>query len=84
MTIWKFPLKIERIQEIEIQLGSEFLCIQVQDDIPTAWFKINEYGLMTTVPIYMYPTGLSGTVGRNIYMGTAQVDGFVWHYFRGD
>jgi len=36
-TIWKYEIKAEDIQEIEMPVGSQILCVQTQREKPCIW-----------------------------------------------
>lgn len=81
-TIWKYPLKLIETQEILLPLGPKFLCVQVQNGIPTIWVMVNSKAELIGQGFRIIGTGWQLTEepsGR--YLGTFQLDGFVWHLF---
>ena len=67
------------------------LCIQVQRDQPCMWAIVNPDTLKVSERIIMKGTGWEEDTDASSsyadilllqYLGTVQIDGFVWHYFR--
>ncbi len=40
-TIYKYPLKVEGYQEVEMPVGAQILCVQTQNETPCLWAKVN-------------------------------------------
>jgi hypothetical protein len=85
-TIWKFPLKIADSQTIDVPDGAQFLCVQAQGDVPTAWFKVNTTNTSKQAwQVFIVGTGNpypEEAANRAAdYVGTVQTDGgsLVWH-----
>lgn len=84
MTIWKYPLKIQSEQTIEAPIGFVPLSVQMQGNTPTLWALIhNEHDPRGIFPILMVGTGWQFDLPTtsDLFLGTVQHDGFVWHYF---
>jgi hypothetical protein len=82
-TIWKFQLRLTDLQIVSMPKGAEILTVQVQHGIITMWAKVNTDAELVRVPIQIVGTGNPyQSVGK--YIGTVQLDGFVWHLFQED
>jgi hypothetical protein len=85
VTIWKFPLEVTDVQEIELPYHSRCLDLQVQDGVPCLWALVcpDEIKLKRKVSIY----GTGHDVPKGLlyghYLGTFQLhDGdLVFHAF---
>lgn len=78
-TIYKYTLTISEQQCIMMPIGAELLTVQEQHGTPCLWANVDDSLLYDTVPINMTGTGWPHKGGR--YIGTVQINGFVWHYF---
>lgn len=81
--IFKYPLQITDSQKLEIPKHSTPLSLQVQDGKPTLWVMVDEEKPKTPVTIICVGTGNPVPDELDIlgYLGTSQVNGFVWHFF---
>lgn len=80
--IWKYPLSLDSRQEILVPLGSKFLCVQVQNNIPTIWIMVNPEAELMGQGFRIIGTGWKlNDAPSGMYLGTFQLDGFVWHLF---
>jgi hypothetical protein len=83
-TIYKYPLKAEEWQLIEMPEGSKILCVQVQGGTPCIWVLCNNVLPMTKRAIYIRATGgnCEGMCTED-YIGTYQMLGgaLVFHVF---
>lgn len=79
--IWKYPLKVEAQQAIEMPIGAEILCVQVQHGIPVLWAKVYPGGWPQKRTIVIHPTGNEFEDYHGRYIGTFQMEGgmLVWH-----
>lgn len=83
-TIWKYPLRVEQSQIIEMPHGAELLSIQLQGDQPMLWALVDPHNSKATRAILMYGTGWEMPGGMSlqlIYIDTVQIGALVWHYF---
>ena len=90
-TIWKFELKIQDAQQIEIPKGAIILTVQIQFNTPCLWAKVDPKAPKENRTIKMYRTGHPISVSKTeefsgyetTYLGTFQVDGgdYVFHVF---
>ena len=85
-TIWKYPLQLVDVQAIQTPRLATLLTVQLQNGVPTLWAMVHEKEIPETRYIAIYGTGTPIT--RNIsslftinFLGTVQMDGFVWHFF---
>lgn len=80
MKVYKYPLAIEPLQVLKIP-PRRFLSLQLQNGITTLWASVLADRDPETLTIKMVGTG-NGEVDLNdVYIGTVQLDGYVWHYF---
>lgn len=81
-TIHKFPLKIASEQTIETPVDANPLCVQVQNGVPCLWAEVETRNPKFNKPIRMVGTGHPVHLTEaDIYLGTIQLDGFVWHVY---
>lgn len=85
MTIWKFPLKVKDVQQIEMPQGTRLLSVQVQRGIPCLWALVDEQAPREKRLIVTYETGHYVHDGTRAFVGTYQIDGgeLVFHVFDG-
>jgi len=81
-TIWKFQFEISDEIIIEMPEGSEILSIQVQGGMPTLWAICDPSRKNYNRVLSCYGTGHKVRYTQN-YIGTIQINGFVWHLFGG-
>lgn len=82
MKIFKYPLKIVDEQEIYIHEHAKILTIQVQDNIPCIWARINPNGSLIKRKIAIHGTGHECPYYRDDqYIGTFQYGPLVFHAF---
>ena len=87
-TIWKFPLRVDDEQVIEIPMQAQTLPIQMQRGIPCFWALVDTAWPRVRAKIYTVGTGHSITfdVYATNYLGSYQLadGGLVFHVFIGD
>lgn len=88
-TIWKYPLQVTDLQNLEVPIGSELLTVQTQDGVPCLWVLVhNAEGKKEIIKLTTIGTGNEIKPDINIskesYIGTYQLHGgaFVGHVFR--
>lgn len=84
LTIWKFPLAVTDVQVLHVPDGFTVLSVQVQDDVPCLWIRVNPHACMVTVEVLTVGTGHDATAtSETEYVDTYQlVDGaLVFHTF---
>ena len=82
-TIYKYKLEVKSEQIICTPRGARILSLQVQDSTPCLWVEVDPNAEGVDRDIYMYGTGHPIAVEHRgaTFLGTVQIDGFVWHYF---
>lgn len=83
-TIWKFPLKLQHEQEIEMPAGAKILTVALQKDIICLWALCNPDVPKQKKEIVIFGTGQP--IHENLtlkYIGSVQVcnGDFAWHVF---
>lgn len=82
VVVWKFPLQLVETQEIEVPEGALALHLALQGRTPTLWAGCDPSQPREKRRVILAGTGLTNprlaTAG---YLGTVQLDGYVWHYF---
>lgn len=83
--IFKYELQVQSIQKIDIPSSSEILDIQIQDGKIMMWAIVDGYLQKMEnngMQIIMYGTGQQINLKYVIHIGTVQLSGCVWHFFR--
>lgn len=80
-TIYKFPLSIVGRQVVEMPVGAEVLCAQVQAGELCLWATVHAEVEVEPRAFWVIGTGnvLPDRLGR--YVGTVLMPPFVWHVF---
>lgn len=85
-TVWKFPLKVQDVNEIEVPMGSYPLSVQLQEGDICVWMMVNVNNHNVKRKIFIFGTGHKidfSEVGR--FIGTVQTPTewgtLVWHVF---
>lgn len=83
MKIWKFELKKERTQLVNMPEKSEIIDIQMQNDKIVMWALVSPETPEIEVKINMYGTGWETheNTSKDEYLATVQDGDFVWHFF---
>ena len=85
MTIYKYSLNLKGLQTIVLPSKFDFLDVQVQNGIICLWFFVDTTKPKVPKNIYIYGTGEDIDFSRldkdTTYLGTVQLDTFVWHVF---
>lgn len=83
LTIHKYQLAVCDKHTVEMPLGAEILCVQVQNDIPCLWAKVDPKAHRVDREIRIYGTGHDLDWDTGDYVGTFQVRGdfLVFHVF---
>ena len=83
--IWKFPLTPTGTAgiEVEMPIGAEILCVQMQYDNPCLWAVVDIEAEKETKSFTVLGTGHSFTTHPGVYVGTCQLSngGLVFHIF---
>lgn len=85
-TIWKYPLEITDVQEIEVPRGSTILSIHTQYGVPCVWVLVpnTEVGSIEKIAILTFGTGNPvNDCGGCDFLGTylTREDHLVFHVF---
>jgi len=82
-TIYKYPLEITDVQQIEMPLTSNILTAQMQNGVLCLWAAVETSDRLEKRTIFIFGTGnpmLGGVTSRD-YIATVQDGKFVWHIF---
>lgn len=90
MIIYKHEIKLLEKQELRIPYPYRFLSFQTQGDKICVWFAVNNHpssDCYREIELMIVGTGHVVNQGGGYgkvpeYLGTAQLDGFVWHLFQ--
>ena len=86
--IHKYPLSVEEVQRIRMPSGAKALSLQLQRGVPTLWCRVDTRAVKCDRLIKMCGTGWEDPFPLyhpdEEYIGTVQINGFVWHYFWGN
>ena len=84
--IWKYPLKIESKQTLEMPgTGPKLLSVQMQAGVPCLWAVVEPNSEQKSVVVIdIVGTGhiLEEDDTERYFLGTVQQGGLVWHVFR--
>lgn len=82
-TILKTKLDICDFQTIELPQNFKILHLDKQDGVPCIWYECESDMPQAKLDIYCVGTGwcMDGYPPME-YIGTIQLDGLVWHYYR--
>lgn len=85
-TIWKFPLRITDEQTLNLPASAELLSVQVQDDAPCLWVRLDPAAAVLPRRIVIHGTGHSVPPSTGRHLGTCQFRGgaLVFHVFEGN
>lgn len=78
-TIHKYPISIRTEQQIELPYGYKPICVQIQNGKIWLWAKVNSENHKEYATIFVIGTGQYLPGGK--YIGTVQLDGYVWHIY---
>jgi hypothetical protein len=85
MTIWKFPLTMEKAQSLKVPLGAKFMHVAVQEETLCLWALVDETAPLEGRVIHVLGTGwdIPWNVENLEFLGSVLVEGgvFVWHVF---
>lgn len=84
-SVWQYGLAITRNeQHIPMPRGAKLLTFQLQNGMPYLWMEVDTDARREDRVFRMVGTGWDWSErdhGRMGYIGTVQIDGFVWHYY---
>jgi hypothetical protein len=86
--IYKYPLKVQQSQIIEVPQGGQILTFQAQQEVPTLWIQCDKDAPTRPMTFLLLATGEEFIMERDAethldYVGTCQLFGgsFVYHLF---
>ena len=81
--IFKYPLKITNLQDIEVYETADIVSVGLQRGAPFLWVMVNPEKRRHIIRIRTIGTGNIIEPDDQMLMtiGTYQIDGFVWHVF---
>jgi predicted regulator of amino acid metabolism with ACT domain len=82
--IFKYRIKIDDLQEIQMPVGAEILTVQVQQETPCIWAMVDDdVPIMHTRRIETFGTGHAVQEAERKYIGTYQIrnGALVFHVF---
>ncbi len=82
-TIFKQKLDVNDFQVIQLPQDFKILHLGVQQGAPTVWYECDSDKRLVYLDIYCFGTGFRmENLPAMQYIGTVQIGGFVWHYYR--
>lgn len=83
-TIWKFPLKLISVQQVEMPMGARILSAHMQRGIPCIWAEISDpKAPKEAKEIHIIGTGHEFNNSGLVPIGTTMTDdhSLVWHIY---
>jgi hypothetical protein len=82
-TIYKYPVDVNDTVSVSMPIGSEILCVQMQNDIPCIWALVDNEKDDVLREFTWYGTGHSVKENPGKYIGTIQMMNgrLVFHLF---
>lgn len=80
-TIWKFPLDLTDLQELDIPFGYKFLSAQMQNGKLCLWAEVNPAAMKRKATIAIVGTGNPFPLGQFDFISTVQMGPLVWHIY---
>lgn len=85
-TIWKFTLKLDGQQCIEVPRTFKVLSVGVQNRTPCLWIEVDPKVGKFRLPVYIWGTGIEFEPRADMvisaeFIGTFQIDWFVGHVY---
>ncbi len=80
-TIYKYTLPLQDVVTLSMPAGAEVLSVGLQGGNITLWAMVHPTSPQMDRVFYLYGTGnpISGGEGR--FIGTVQMNYFIWHVF---
>lgn len=74
-TIYKFPLQVAALQQVDMPAESKILCVQIQRGVPCLWAVVERGAIhQWSRTIRMIGTGREAPGETDEYLGTIQID----------
>jgi hypothetical protein len=80
-TIHKYPLELAPEVPVIMPDGAEIIAVQEQFGLPTIWAIVDTDKPKKRRIFRIIGTGQNNVPDKSFYLGTVQIDGFVWHVF---
>ncbi len=81
-TVWKFPIEITDVQEIEIPKGAKIIFVGAQRGFyPCIWAEVDSDNKKEKIPIYVVGTGNPIPKKAVTHIGSFFQESFVWHIY---
>ena len=80
ITVHKYAIPLLTEEPTRMPRGAEILCLQVQNEVPCIWAKVDTNQPNEERPFYWTGTGLP-LLEPNTYVGTIQTGPYVFHLF---
>ena len=81
--IYKYPVPITDEFKLELPEGAKLLNFQTQDNKPHIWALVDPMRQLEAVGFRLFGTGQPiGNTDTLEYVGTVQIEPFVWHLFK--
>lgn len=80
-TICKYPLDIKSQRCIRVLRGAELLCVQAQEGILCLWALVDTASELGWLTVEIAATGGPANYSKDAYIGSAQIQHYVWHVF---
>lgn len=79
--IWKWPLQMTALQDIDLPIGAKYLDVQIQNGEPQLWCLCNANAALEPRRLMIHGTGNPMPDDPGAYLATFQTGAFVWHLF---
>lgn len=83
-TIYKYEFPIEDTVPLYLPRGAKPLCVQLQDGTPCIWMQVVPSNSSVTRNLRIFGTGQPIATDRLSYVGTIQMEQYVWHVYLQD
>jgi hypothetical protein len=82
-TVFKYPLRLIDTQDVSMPDDAEILCVQIQNEVPTIWAKVDDENGPVTRKFRIAGTGHDLKGDELAYIGTFQLHAgaLVFHVF---
>ena len=82
MVIWKYPLRLEDFQTVDLPVGSKILTVQLQNEMPYLWALVDPEAPPVPCGILILATGEPTSSNPGEYINTLQWRHLVFHVFK--
>ena len=82
--IWKFPLRFEHDQRIDMPAGATVLHVAMQGELLCVWAQVDTGAYLEARRFDIFGTGheiAPPDAGKRQYVGTVHAGVYVWHVF---